>query len=54
MNEIIRKMRETVEAMDRASTPLSEEQRTWIDWWKRSLTSAILKAIKSGWVEGEL
>jgi len=51
--DILRKMRELVETIDSVSTSLSDEQRTWTDWWKRHLAQAILRAIKSGWVKGE-
>jgi hypothetical protein len=51
MIEIIRKMRETVEAIDKASTVLSSSELEWAQWWRRHLTAAIVKAIKSGWIK---
>jgi hypothetical protein len=55
MNEIIQKMRELLETLQRSPVSLSEDQRLWVKFWERSLTNAIVKAIKSGWVkEGEL
>jgi heme A synthase len=54
MHQIIQKMRETVEAIEQASTALSDDQKVWAEWWHRYLGQAIIKAIRSGWVKGEL
>jgi hypothetical protein len=52
---ILRKMRELMEAIDTASISLSDDQLAWAMFWRRSLTHAITKAIKSGWItEGKL
>lgn len=55
MNEIFRGMKQLVETIDRVSTFSSEDQRLWAEFWRRSLSMAINKAIQSGWIkEGEL
>jgi hypothetical protein len=56
MNQILKAMQKLMETIDQVvSVSLSEEQRVWAMFWRRSLTHAITKAIKSGWIkEGEL
>jgi len=51
VNEILKAMQQTVEAIDKASTVLSFEQQQWAMWWRNALTTAITKAIQSGWIK---
>jgi hypothetical protein len=52
MKNILRKMQETVEVIDKASTVLSSDQLEWAMWWKRHLAAAITKANLAGWNNG--
>jgi uncharacterized protein YbdZ (MbtH family) len=51
VNEILKAMQQTVEAIDKAFTVLSSEELEWSMWRRNALTTAITKAIQSGWIK---